>query len=131
MLNINYNQLNFALVTNLNDFFKTKLPEMTQVRSIYDNSKILFNVAGNNIQVMCAEGERIYKFIILSPGVQKMPIGWFIYIPGQKRIDLYTPDSPMIPMIQWKNKKPVFKNYSAFLDRVGFDRLFDKLINAG
>lgn len=131
MLNINYNQLNFALVTNLNDFFKTKLPEMTQVRSIYDNSKILFNVPGNNIQVMCAEGERIYKFIILSLGVQKMPIGWFIYIPEQKRIDLYTPDSPMIPMLQWKNKKPVFKNYSAFLDRVGFDRLFDKLINAG
>ena len=104
---------------------------MTQVRSIYDNSKILFNVPGNNIQVMCAEGERIYKFIILSLGVQKMPIGWFIYIPEQKRIDLYTPDSPMIPMLQWKNKKPVFKNYSAFLDRVGFDRLFDKLINAG
>lgn len=131
MLNINYNQLNFALVTNLNDFFKTKLPEMTQVRSIYDNSKILFNVPGNNIRVMCAEGERIYKFIILSLGVQKIPIGWFVYIPAQKRIDLYTPDSPLIPMIQWKNKKPVFKNYSAFLDRVGFDRLFDKLINAG
>lgn len=131
MLNINYNQLNFALVTNLNDFFKTKLPEMTQVRSIYDNSKILFNIPGNSIQVMCAEGERIYKFIILSPGVQKIPIGWFVYIPGQKRLDLYTPENPMIPMIQWKNKKPAFKNYSTFLDRVGFDKLFDKIINAG
>ena len=131
MLNTNYNLLNFALVTNLNDFFKTKLPEIIQIKSIIDNTKILFNLTSNNIQLLCAEGERVYKFIILSPGVNKIPIGWFVYIPGQKRIDLYTPDSPLIPLIQWKNKKPVFKNYMPILDRAGLDKLFEKIINAG
>ena len=131
MLNTNYNLLNFALVTDLNNFFKTKLPEIIQIKSIIDNSKILFNLTSNNIQLLCAEGERVYKFIILSPGVNKIPIGWFVYIPGQKRIDLYTPDSPLIPLIQWKNKKPVFKNYMPILDRAGLDKLFEKIINAG
>ena len=49
-------------------------------------------------------------------------------IPKDNRFDVFNADSN-IPVIQWKNKKPVFKNYSMLLDKMGLDKLFTKIVN--
>lgn len=128
-LSNNYLMLPFSEVVDINDFMKSKLPEMNQVKGLYDNIKLLFNLPGSNIALFCSEGERIYKYMVLAQDLYKTPLGWFYYIPAQKRLDLYSPDSPSIPILQWKNKKPVFKNYLSIFDRVGLDKLFSKLVN--
>lgn len=129
MLDISYNNLvQFSRVTDYNDFYRTKLPEMVKIRSLFDNLKLLFNIPGDRILIDVGEGERIYKFTILSKDIKKFVVGWVVYLPLQGRLDLYTSDNPM-PLIQWKNKQVIFKNYSMLLDMAGFDTLFRKIVN--
>lgn len=130
MLDTSYNRLQFSQVVDYNDFYKSKLPEMIRIRSLFDNTKLLFNIPGDRIVLSVGQGERIYKLTILSPDVKKNIIGWIVYIPlEQSRLDIYIPDNPDIPLIQWKNKQVVHKNYSYLLDRAGFDKLFGRLVN--
>lgn len=129
MLNTSYNYMTFAKVTDLADLMKSNLPEMTKVKGLIDNSKILFDLPTNRVLLEVSQGDRVYKITLLTPDVNKYPFGWLIYLPLQNRLDLYSSDSPSIPIIQWKSKKAVFKNYTTLLDRAGLDRIFDKLIN--
>lgn len=121
--------MNFAKVSDLGDLFKSNLPEMTKVKGLLDNSKILFDLPTNRVELQVSEGDRVYKIMLLTPDVNKYPFGWIIYLPLQKRLDVYSADSPSIPVIQWKGKKVAFKNYSLLLDRAGLDKIFDKLLN--
>lgn len=129
MLSLRYNALNFALVTDTADFYRTQLKEVTRIHAIIDSIKMLFHVPGNAIKLFVAEGERVYKIIFYSSSLDKVPLGWFVYLPLEERIDLYdSVQSSEIPYIQWKNKKPVFKNFAGLLDTVHIERLFDSII---
>jgi len=128
MLNTNYNLLQFSAVGNLPSFFREKLSEITKIKSIYENTKMLFNLPPDRLKLFVAEGERVYKIIFFTPDIHKYPIGWFVYLPLQSRLDLYEANSPDIPFIQWKNKKPVFKNYSELLSFAGADKLFNRVV---
>lgn len=127
---IAYNTLGFAEVTNLVDFYRTRLPETHRVKSIFENLKNITKLPGDKIILSVAEGERIYKYTIFAPGVRKIILGWLVYIPKTSRLDLYMAEDPVTPICQWKNKLVVFKNYSSLLDLVGLDRLFDRVVNA-
>lgn len=129
MLSTSYNYMNFAKVSDLGDLFKSNLPEMTKVKGLLDNSKMLFDLPTSRVDLMVSEGDRVYKIMLLTPDVNKYPFGWIIYLPLQKRLDIYSADSPSMPIIQWKGKKVAFKNYSTILDRAGLDKIFDKLVN--
>lgn len=129
LLEISYNSAMFSQVTDLADFFSTKLPEMKVLKAIYNTIKLTFGTVEGRIIVQCAEGDRIYKLVVLTNNIHKYPIGWLVYIPLQKRLDLYTQESPHLPLIQWKNKKPVFKNYSELLDKAGLDKIFANIVN--
>lgn len=132
MLSINYNNLVFSVVKNKGDFFKnTSLPEVGKIRSMVESIKLLFNLPPDRIGIFVAEGQRVYKITMQTPDIHRAVLGHFTYLPLEGRIDLYTSDNLMIPFIQWKNKKPVFKSYSAFLDRVGLDKMFDKVVKLG
>lgn len=129
MLGIGYLGFNFARVTNLFNFYKENLPEMSKVKNLIENIKIQFSLPQTCIDVYVAEGERVYKIILLEPGVQKLPFCYFIYLPLEKRLDVYITENPNIPFIQWKNKRIVFKTYPYFLERAGIEDTFKKLIN--
>lgn len=130
LLDISYNSMIFSDVKDKSDFFNTKLPEMIIVKALYNNIKLTMKIPEGKLLIQCSEGDRIYKFIILSNNIHKYPIGWFVYLPLQKRLDLYIQDNPHIPFIQWKNKKPVFKNYDTLLDIANLDKIFINIINS-
>ena len=130
MLPTYYNALAFAGVTDLGDFYKTKLPEMDKVKALMNNAKLLFNLPQNKILLQVSQEERIYKYILLSPDVHEFVLGFFVYIPQERRLDLYDgSDGGVLPIIQWKGKKAVWKNYSTLLDMVSFPQLFSRLVN--
>ncbi len=129
MLSLMYNGLNFSMVTDLAGFYKEQTPEINKIRAIIEATKMLLHIPGNAIKLQVAEGERVYKIIFYKSSLDKFPLGWFVYIPEQSRIDLYDAVlSTKMPYIQWKNKKPVFKNYAGLLDLIKVDRLFDTVI---
>lgn len=131
MENILYQNIKYARVTNQGDFFKSKLPEMIKVRGLYDSIKILFGLSNDKVLIDVAEnGDRIYKFTLINSTVYKDPFGCIFYLPLVQRLDIYSISNMQTPLIQWKNKKVVYKGYNIFLDKVDFHKLFDKLINS-
>ena len=129
LLDISYNSAMFSQVTDLADFFGSNLPESKTLKALYNAVKLTFGAVEGRIIVQCLEGDRVYKLIVLTNNIHKYPIGWLIYMPLLKRLDLYMTDSPHLPLIQWKNKKPVFKNYSELLDKAGLDKIFTNIVN--
>ena len=129
MLNIQYNLLNYSQVINTADFYRGTYTELSRIRSIVDSLKMLIHIPGNAIKIFVAEGERIYKIVFYSSSLDKYPLGWFVYLPLENRIDLYDAvQSTEMPYIQWKNKKPAFKNYAGLLETVHVEKLFDSII---
>lgn len=129
MLDINYNNLTYALVVDKADFYKKNLPEIRKIKSIEDSIKLMLNIPGNRVNIFVSQEQRVYKIAMLTPDIHKAVMGHFVYLPLQKRIDLYTSENLLIPLIQWKEKKVIFKNYSILMDRLGFDKLFSRVIN--
>ena len=128
MLPVNYNNLAFADVTDLADFFKTKLPEINKV--LMGACKLLFNLPQKNVLLQVSQEARVYKYLFLSPDVHKTVLGLVVYLPTERRLDIYDgSDGGALPTIQWVGKKVVWRNYPTLLDMAGFPRLFDKLIN--
>lgn len=129
MLSTRYNYSNFALILDVADFYRGSLKEISKVRSIVDSVKMLFHIPGNAIKLYVAEGERIYKVEFYSSSLDKFPLGWIVYLPLEDRLDLYDSTiSTAMPYVQWKNKKPVFKNFAGLLDVVHVERLFDSIV---
>ena len=127
MLNINYRGLNFAEVSNVTGFFKELSKDrLMKVKAMFDNIKIAFGINKLNLQI--AEGADVYRFIILSKDSRQFPLGEIIYMPSDKRLDIWITGETS-PLIQFKNKKVVYKNYSEFMNYLGLDRIFDRLVN--
>lgn len=129
MLNNNYLYEPFSVVKDLGDFYLSGLPEMTKVKLLVENVKLLFHLPQDRVEVSVSNEDRYYKITLLTKDINKIPFGMIYYMPLLKRLDIYSADSPQIPLIQWQSKKPVFKNYSMLLDTAGLDTLFKKLIN--
>ena len=119
----------WSQVANLGNLYKENLPEIPKLRSLIENIKLLFSLPQTNIKVEVAEGERAYRITLLDRSVQKIPLGYFVYLPLERRLDAYTTESPGIPLLQWKGRRVVYKNYSPFLDYCGLSQLFSKLSN--
>lgn len=130
MLPTRYNSLVFGRVEDLTDFFKdTGLPEMSKVKGIYEASKLMLNLPTKKVMLEVAEGERVYKFTYFTPGIHNIPLGWAVYLPQIRQLDIYLPEDPYVPILQWKGKKVEFKNYPELYNRLGFDSLFNRITN--
>lgn len=129
MLNLNYNLCAWSQVPDVSDFYKSGLPEVKRVRAIVDSVKILFGLPANRIVLEVAEGKNYYRIAALTNDIHKVPFGWFVYLPGYDRLDLYSLESPGMPIIQWKNKKVVYKNYYSVLAKAGVEKIFDRVVN--
>ena len=125
---ITYNMLEFADVKNPTDFFKTGDPkEMIPLRTLYNNARLLWGLGADQILLSVAQGQAIYKLALLVKNKRSI-FGCLVYISGQKRLDLYTSESPEIPLIQWKRQKVVNKTYPLLLDLAGIEKMFSRLI---
>ena len=126
MLNVDYNKLVFAEVKNVTGFFKEEAgANAMKVKSLYDSIKLTFGL--NSLVMMVAQEADVYKYVILGQDVRKTVLGSIVYIPKDKRLDIWLPGD-ILPMLQFKGRSVVFKNYAALLDKLGLDRMFDKLI---
>ena len=130
MLPIYYQSFSFAQVTNLANLYKENQPEIPKLKLIVENIKLLFKLPGTCVQVDVAEGERIYRISLTLPGVHKISLGYFVYLPSERRLDAYSPDNPGLPLLQWKQKKVMYSGCGGFLDRIGVASLFGNIVNA-
>ena len=129
MLSLEYQYLSFAQVENLANFYKGNQPEIPKLKLIVENIKLLFRIPSTCISVEVAEGERVYKVGLTLPGVGKISLGYFVYLPNERRLDAYSSDNPGVPLLQWKQKKLVYSGCSSLLDRIGISSLFGNIIN--
>lgn len=129
MLPIGYQSFSFAQVGNLANFYKGNQPELPKIKLIVENIKLLFKLPGTCVLVEVAEGERVYRIRMILPGVHKIPLGYFVYIPGERRLDAYSAENPGTPLLQWKQKRAMFSGCPSLLERVGISSLFNNLIN--
>lgn len=128
MLNLNYKLLNFSTVENLNEFYKETLPEILKIKGMIEACKILYSISQSRIILSVAEGERVYRIQLLTSGANKSIFGTLVYLPLDKRLDLYG-YSTEVPIIQWKNKKVVFSNMETLLELAKVDKVFSNIIN--
>lgn len=130
MLSVNYlYTTNFSIVADTNSFFREKLEEIQKIKLFINSVKVLASLPTENVVLWVAEGERIYKVELIQPGLRKISMGWFIYLPLKKRVDLYLAESPSVPTLQWKNKKLEYSSLPLLVERLGVNNTFNKLIN--
>jgi len=127
MLDLSYQNLRYAKVEDMNDFYRGTLPEILKIKTLISTLRLIYSLPPDYIELQVSEEGRIYRIIVKGP--KKSILGWFYYIPLQKRLDLYSSDQQDIPLIQWKNKKAVTKTYSKILDGANIDKAFDRLLN--
>ena len=115
----------FSDIKNVTCFFKEEDGGkwIMKVKSLYDNIKIMFKL--NSLQVQVAEGEDIYKFIITTQDYNKIPIGYIIYYPKERILEVYDDNL----LFQFKGKQTLIKNINPILIRAGVDELFKRLTN--
>lgn len=125
MLNLSYQTKAFSLVAKPVDLFKElgSSSESIKVKLIYDTAKSIFGT--NSVLIEISEGDNIYRYNILSSDYKKQPLGYFVYIPKERRLDVWI-TGEMLPLLQYKGKTIVFKNFSGFLDKIGLNKLFDR-----
>lgn len=108
--------------------FKTRLPEMTSLRSIINQIRLLFKVPGTCLKLGVIDEKRIYRIGVYTNDTSKSEIAFFFYIPLEKRLDLYEPGNA-IPILQWKSKRCVFKGFSPMYQKIELEKLFTPIVN--
>lgn len=120
----------YSEVTNNADLFSQNLPEMKKIRSLYNSTKLLFKLPENRVVIFVETGGRNYRLVLYSPDVSKCEIGYIEYNPVENLLSISCDDFPGGPVIVYKGRRIIQKNYSKFLDLAGFDSLFSKLVNS-
>ena len=118
----------YLLVSDKQDFFRSTNPEISKLRTILSSCSNLFKVPQSNISIEVSNnevGNRVYKLNVNNR--RDGLICTLYYIPGQGRIDIFDQDLSS-PLIAWKNRRCVWKNYSKLLMVLNFDKLFQPLI---
>lgn len=128
-LNYDYLTYGFMEISDLQDFYKTNLPEIPKLRTLIGGCSRLFKVHSRNISVAISKTEnsnKVYRLGIYSQDKTTV-LGLIYYIPEEGRIDVYD-SNPRIPLVCWKNKRCVWKNFSELLQRLGLEKIFQPLI---
>ena len=130
MLNTEYTKQPFALVKDPGKFFQQERGSSTilKVKAMYEAIKVVFNVVAPKLEIMESEEDEVYKYTVISPDYLKQELGSLVYIPKTRRLDVWV-GGDIIPLLQFKVRNPVFRNYSAFLDRAGVAKIFDRMVN--
>lgn len=131
-LKTEYRNSTYSQITNPSGFYSGKIPEAKRIKIVVEKIKFTFGLTDAQVRLEVANGERIYKITLLNQDAKKTMFGFFIYIPLEKRLDIWESKAEKQAniILQYQNKKPVFKNYTTFFDKIHFDKLFDNIVNA-
>ena len=127
MLSLNYLEIPYAEIKDINSFYRELLPEIPKIRSFVNTLRLVFSLPLSCIQLFVGQGERFYRIVMRDS--KKNIFGWFYILPLENRVDLYDSSSSDIPIIQWKNRKAVTKNYNQTFINIGIEKSFSRLIN--
>ena len=129
MLGIDYMGLNYLDIGDPMVFFKdiNNKNESLKLKSMFESIRSVFNIT-TSLKLQVAEGQKVYKYIICTSDYRKTPIGFAIYIPEQRRLDIWNVGEPL-PFVQYKVRTTVFRNYSLLLGQAGLDKLFDRMVS--
>ena len=129
---ITYLSLKFADIKDPVNYYKTggTMNEMNSLRTLYNNIKLTWGLGNNDLKLAVSETGEVYRFTMTS---RKVIFGFLIYIPKFKRIDIYTSENYTsenvnLPMVQYVGRKIVYKTYPLLFTKMGFEKLFEKLI---
>lgn len=124
---ITYLSLKFADIKDPVNYYKTggTMNEMNSLRTLYNNIKLTWGLGNNDLKLAVSETGEVYRFTMTS---RKVIFGFLIYIPKFKRIDIYTSENVNLPMVQYVGRKIVYKTYPLLFTKMGFEKLFEKLI---
>jgi len=126
MLSLSYLNIEFAEVADMNSFYRERLPEIPKIKSFINTLRLMFSLPLDRIQLFVGQGSRVYRIVMKDN--KKNIFGWFVLMPIENRIDLFDYSNPETPLIQWKNKKAVTKNYDQVLINAGIEKVFDRVI---
>lgn len=125
--NLDYLNYGYMVVSDKQDFFKTNLVEITKLKVLLNSCSTLFKIPQKDISVAVSKtDDKVYRIGIEDRKLGV--IGLLYYIPKERRLDLYDSD-PRVPLMSWKNKKCIWKNYSNLLGKLNIDKLFQSLIS--
>ena len=125
--NLDYLNYGYMVVSDKQDFFKTNLVEITKLKVLLNSCSTLFKIPQKDISVAVSKtDDKVYRVGIEDKKLGV--IGLLYYIPKERRLDLYDSD-PRVPLMSWKNKKCIWKNYSDLLGKLNIEKLFQSLIS--
>ena len=128
MLPVGYIKLLYNPVVDIKALVKET--GLNKLMGLYNEAIRLFSVKGGNLILSMSVGTEpvntVFKYAILGDDYKKSLIGELFYIPSQRRLDVWIPGLPQ-PIIQFKERKAVFKNYALLFDRLGVSSLFERL----
>jgi hypothetical protein len=125
--NLDYLNYGYMVVSDKQDFFKTNLVEITKLKVLLNSCSTLFKIPQKDISVAVSKtDDKVYRVGIEDKKLGV--IGLLYYIPKERRLDLYDSD-PRVPLMSWKNKKCIWKNYSNLLGKLNIEKLFQSLIS--
>ena len=127
MLDISYQDIEYAVVTDFNSFYREPLPEVPKVKSLISALRLMYSLPQNKIDLYIGTDRRYYKIVMRDE--RNIMFGIVYYLPELKRLDLYTAESPDFPLLQWKNRKVEMKNYNRLFMKSNIESVFQKLIN--
>lgn len=120
--------MEFSEVKSVTGFFKDQAGGkwIMKIKSLHDNIKLLFGL--NTIQFQVAEGEEVYKFTITTQDSRKIPLGWIVYYPTERILEIFDASSPEV-MFRFRGKQVLVENVSPMLSKANVKDLFKRLTN--
>lgn len=121
--------MEFAEIKNITGFFKDEYSKKwtMKIKSMYDNIKILFKL--NTLPFQVATNAEIYKYTITTQDYKKLPLGWVVYYPEERILEVFDISNPDRVLIRFKGKQVLMSNLSPMLEKAGVDTLFKRLTN--
>ena len=110
----------------MNDFYREQLPEIIKIKSLVSALRLMYSLPPKNINLYVSKGGRVYRLDLYDN--RKILFGQLYYLPLLKQVDLYTSEDIEVPVLQWKNKKAVTKNYNRLFLYSNIDKVFDRII---
>ena len=127
-LDLSYLQLPDYPVADKNEFYRSGVQEVNNIRSLIAAVKRLFVVPENGITLNILGEERLGYRIDIQDVYKKRYIGKIYYILKGKYFDVYDENNEDFPLIAFRNKKCVQNSSSLLLERLGLEGLFAQLV---
>ncbi len=133
MMGVQYLYYNVSPIPQKDSFLQeSAIPGIASLRKIIGEVRRMLIIPDKQLYLF-ALGDHIDGFRIDAYGgrQEKDLIMRVYYLPGEKVFDIWDPESVVgsgMPLLGWRDKKLIFKNYSSLLQAIKVENLFSSLI---